>query len=110
MAIIEKPLKSFSDIDEEIFYTSFEKLYQDLIDIIPIYEHAHNEKIDVNKVIGLKVISSNGVEQRLQAIVNKRSEEMARIYFEKLNADLRNMNPTDKRALILELVSTILNE
>ena len=39
----------------------------------------------MNKVIGLKVISSNGVEQRLQAIVNKRSEEMARIYFEKLN-------------------------
>ncbi len=110
MAIIEKPLKSFSDIDEEIFYTSFEKLYQDLIDIIPIYEHAHNEKTDVNKIIGLKVISSNGVEHRLQAIVNKRSEEMAHIYFEKLNFDLRSMSPADKRAFILELVSTILDE
>lgn len=110
MAILDKPLSKLTDKDEDILYSSFEKFYRDLVDLIPIYQLAKQKNVDPEEVIGIKIISSKGEDKVFQSIINNKNKKIAAKLKEKILSEFGNLNSADKKAILFELINNLIDE
>lgn len=110
MAIIDKSLKDITDKEEDILYSSFNKLYQDLVDLVPLFNYALVEKVDSNDIMGIKIIYPNGEGQIIQSFLSDRSKELAVGINKSILNQLKELNAPDKKAVFIQLIKILIDE
>lgn len=108
MAILEKPLRDATDEDEEVLYKSFQSLYSDLVDIIPLHDNSFNINAPGEKIVGIKMVMQDGQSKGFQAILNDDlsiSEELLEHFKSKVKA----FDDHKRKAISIELIKGIID-
>lgn len=112
MAVLDKPLKSINDKEEELFHSSFERIYQDLIDLVPLHQvgKKSDQNIDFSDLLGVKVFKSDGSSETYNAIIDERIADNTTKLKSIFDKEFHKLKLNDKRALLLNFLNSYIED